>query len=408
MQPMLFPNLRHLRVFAEVAQSGSISQAANRVFLSQPAMTQAIAKLEGQLDAVLFDRQSSGMYLTREGEIWLARVKRCLDWIQLGLTEIQGTQTTGRQARAAQQITQISSTQLRALMAVTDRQNFTLASRDLGISQSSLHRSARDLEGSLGISLFEKTSTGIAATRPARILTQRAKLAVAEIAQGVEELSAARNRERGRLRIGSMPLARTSLLPMAINRFTAAHPGLTLELVDGPYEDLLGHLINADLDVVVGALRSPAPTETILQRELIAPPLAIIGRADHPLRGANNLTVQQLATYPWVVPREGTPTREFFNSHFAEPLASGYMSLVETTSHVLTREVLLGSDRLTLVSRHQLEHEIQAGQLAVMPYALSHTRRSIGFMQRRDWKATTTQQKFIDILQSCAAEYADI
>jgi len=81
--------------------------------------------------------------------------------------------------------------------------------------------------------------------------------------------------------------------------------------------------------------------------------------------------------------------------------------LVETTSHILTREVLLGSNRLTLVSRHQLEHEIRAGQLAVMPYALSHTRRSIGFMQRRDWQATTAQQKFIDILQACAADYVD-
>lgn len=408
MQLSALPNLRHLRVFAEVAVCGSISQAANRVFLSQPAMTQAIAKLEGQLDAALFDRQSSGMYLTREGEIWLARVRRCLDWIQLGLTEIQGAQSSGRQSRAAQQLTQISSTQLRALIAVTDRQNFTLASRDLGISQSSLHRSARDLESTLGIALFEKTSSGIAATRPARLLSQRAKLAISEIAQGMEELSAARNRERGRLRIGSMPLARTSLLPLAINRFTEAHPGLTLELIDGPYEDLLDHLLSADLDIVVGALRSPAPTEMILQRELIAPPLAIIGRADHPLRSQSGLSVAQLATYPWVVPRVGTPTRQFFDSHFAEPLARGEMSLVETTSHILTREVLLGSNRLTLVSRHQLEHEIQAGQLAVMPYALSHTRRSIGFMQRRDWQSTTTQQKFIDILQACAAEYADI
>jgi len=42
-----------------------------------------------------------------------------------------------------------------------------------------------------------------------------------------------------------------------------------------------------------------------------------------------------------------------------------------------------------------------------MPYALSHTRRSIGFMQRRDWQATTAQQKFIDILQACAADYVD-
>ena len=408
MQISTLPNLRHLRVFSEVAQAGSISQAAPRVFLSQPAMTQAIAKLEGQLDTELFKRLSSGMYLTPEGSIWQERVERCLEHLRQGLLDIQGVQSAGRMARAHQHLTQISSTQLRALILVTDRQNFSLASRELGISQSSLHRSARDLESILGLTLFETTSSGIAATRAAHILSRRAKLAIAEIDQGMAELSAARNRERGRLRIGSMPLARTSLLPLAINRFTAGHPGLQLELVDGPYEDLITHLLNADLDLVVGALRSPPPTDSLLQRELIAPPLAIIGRADHPLRNASHLNVDTLAGYPWVVPREGTPTREFFNAHFKEQLNEREMSLVETTSHILTREVLLGSDRLTLVSRHQLEHEIKAGQLAVMPYALTHTRRSIGFMLRRDWKATASQQKFIDILIDCAAEYADL
>ena len=44
------PNLRHLRVFLEVARHRSISKAAPRVFLSQPAITQAIGKLETLLE----------------------------------------------------------------------------------------------------------------------------------------------------------------------------------------------------------------------------------------------------------------------------------------------------------------------------------------------------------------------
>ncbi|HEY5790214.1 MAG TPA: LysR family transcriptional regulator, partial [Gammaproteobacteria bacterium] len=45
------PNLRHLRVVREVAACRSISQAAKRVHLSQPAITQAVAKLEEGLGA---------------------------------------------------------------------------------------------------------------------------------------------------------------------------------------------------------------------------------------------------------------------------------------------------------------------------------------------------------------------
>ncbi|MBZ0214965.1 MAG: LysR family transcriptional regulator, partial [Fimbriimonadaceae bacterium] len=50
-----FPNLRHLRAFREVAACRSISQASRRVHLSQPAITQAIAKLEDALGLALFD-----------------------------------------------------------------------------------------------------------------------------------------------------------------------------------------------------------------------------------------------------------------------------------------------------------------------------------------------------------------
>ncbi len=41
------PNLRHLRVFLAVAELKSITRASENIFLSQPAITQAIAKLEG-------------------------------------------------------------------------------------------------------------------------------------------------------------------------------------------------------------------------------------------------------------------------------------------------------------------------------------------------------------------------
>jgi DNA-binding transcriptional LysR family regulator len=63
-----FPNIRHLRAFAEVAKRGSISRAAEHVYLSQPAITHAISKLETGLDTALFTRLHKGMALTEAGE----------------------------------------------------------------------------------------------------------------------------------------------------------------------------------------------------------------------------------------------------------------------------------------------------------------------------------------------------
>lgn len=98
MSPMFknLPNIRHLRVFVEVSSAGGISQAAERVFLSQPAMTQAIAKLERLLGCRLFERQSNGMYLTEAGEIWEARVNSAFAVLRMGLADALSSMSNRR------------------------------------------------------------------------------------------------------------------------------------------------------------------------------------------------------------------------------------------------------------------------------------------------------------------------
>ncbi|NVK43115.1 MAG: LysR family transcriptional regulator [Oceanospirillaceae bacterium] len=402
------PNFRHLRVYLEVADSKSISKAAPRVFLSQPAITQAIAKLEALLETDLFERSADGMFPTRAGKVWHNRVRRCLEYVERGIREALRNRSGAKPVPAAQILPLLTTTQLKALVAVSEAQNFTIASRNLGVSQSSLHRAARELEQQLAITLFEKTSTGISTTKACQALARAVKLGFAEIRQGYYEISALRSREVGKIVLGSMPLARTSILPDVVNRFTAQHPDIGINVVDAPYTDLLHHLRHGDLDFLVGALRFPPPADDIVQEELLAPPLAIIARKGHPLMAASKLDIATLAEYPWVVPSSGTPTRAFFDSLFVDKGLPTPHRLVETSSQILIRELLRGSDRLTLISTHQIEHELRAGILGVVPFALSHTRRPIGITLRQNWQPTPTQRKFLEMLRDAASRYADL
>lgn len=405
---LVIPNLRHLRVFLEVADCKSISQAAPRVFLSQPAITQAIAKLEKLMGTELFERHTDGMYPTAAGKVWYNRIQRCVHYIEQGARDaLRGK--AGRPLSPHSGIfPMLTTTQLRALIAVTEAENFSIASRNLGISQSSLHRAARELEQLIEVQLFEKTSTGIRSTKAARVLTRAAKLGFSEIHQGYYEISALQFREVGRIVVGSMPLARTSLLPNVINLFAKQHPQIDLNIVDAPYNDLLHHLRYGDLDLLIGALRFPPPTDDIVQEELLSPPLAVVARRGHPLEYSQNLTLATLAQYPWVVPRHGAPTRTYFDALFSDNGLAVPKGLVETSSQILIRELLLGSDRLTLISSHQIEHERAFGLLRVIPFKLSHTRRPIGITMRRNWQATPTQKAFLDMLKSAAQHYADL
>ena len=84
MEPADF-NLRHLRAFCAVADGGSLSAASEVVFLSQPAITQAIAKLEKALGTPMFVRKSRGVFLTEPGALFRNRAERALSRISDGV-----------------------------------------------------------------------------------------------------------------------------------------------------------------------------------------------------------------------------------------------------------------------------------------------------------------------------------
>ncbi len=400
------PNLRHLRAFCEVAEHRSITHAAEQVFLSQPAITQAVAKMERQLDTQLFERQSDGMYPTKAGNLYAQRARRALELICQGCQEalrIGKESGDGRQTAVEQMLT---ATQLNSLIAVANARNFSLAARIVGTSQPALLRSARDLESLLEIPLFEKTSQGIELTRAAQALVQRVKLAVAEMAQGNAEISALKGVDNGIIVIGSMPLARHGILPAAINALAAELPEVRVSVVAAPYAELLHGLRHGEMDLLIGALRDPLPVEDVEQETLFHDPLAIVARSGHPLTAAKRITLNDLAAYPWAVPPHGTPTRDSFELLMNGMTTSG--GLVESSSIVLIISLLLESDRLTLISRQQIRREQDQGLVTTLPYDMSSTRRPIGLTTRRNWRPTATQVRFIELLRETAKRFAEI
>lgn len=72
-------NIRHLRIFKMVCEEESITKAAEKLFITQPAVSNAINELENHLEVHLFDRISRKIYLNETGKLFLARVIKLLD-----------------------------------------------------------------------------------------------------------------------------------------------------------------------------------------------------------------------------------------------------------------------------------------------------------------------------------------
>jgi len=389
-----------LAAFLEVAERQNISQAAGHIHLSQSAITQGIAKLERELGLTLFERSHDGMHPTEAGSLFSARVKCALQHLGIGVRETLRIGARKRSGGFSNLDRLITSAQLRALSAMSRTQNFSVAAREMGISQPSVHRAARDLERLCGIKLFEKTRKGIELTEPAQALALHADLAFAELRQAALELGEWLGRDAGQIVIGCLPLLRTHVLPSALNRLAWEKPRVNVNVLSAPYEDLLHQLRHGKIDLILGALRNPPPAGDVVQKAYFDAPLAILARVGHPLTKKNQVDCQDLKEFPWVLPPEGAQARIYFDKTFRSIIDGSVHGVTETGSTILVRGLIMESDRLTIMSVHQMLHEIERNEIAVLPIQLPDSARPIGVTVRASWRPTSTQKLFFDHLSA--------
>lgn len=71
--------LQQLKYMITVADTGTITEAANKLYISQPSLTNAIHELEKEMNIVIFNRTNKGISLSKEGEIFLGYARQVLE-----------------------------------------------------------------------------------------------------------------------------------------------------------------------------------------------------------------------------------------------------------------------------------------------------------------------------------------
>jgi DNA-binding transcriptional LysR family regulator len=189
------------------------------------------------------------------------------------------------------------------------------------------------------------------------------------------------------------------LVARAVLEFAAARPEHGISILDGPYESMLGALRRGAADVLVGALRDPIPYEDIVQEHLFEDPLAIVVGARHPLAGGGAPTLAALARFAWIAPRRDSPLRRHFDALLARLDAPRAVAPIECNSLIAARSMLLASERVMLLSEHQIDHELATRQLVALPHPFGAVTRSIGLTVRRGWQPTPVQAQLVEGLR---------
>ncbi len=75
--------LQQLKYVVMVAEKGTITEAAKKLFISQPSLTNAIRELENEMNITIFDRTNKGISVSKDGEIFLGYARQVLEQANL-------------------------------------------------------------------------------------------------------------------------------------------------------------------------------------------------------------------------------------------------------------------------------------------------------------------------------------
>ncbi len=184
---------------------------------------------------------------------------------------------------------------LRYFVAVAEELNFTRAAARLHIGQPPLSMQIRDLEGEMGVRLFERTQRRVALTPAGQCLLEHAYRILGGVREAVEAAQRAARGELGELRVGftsSLPF--TDLLPDALHAYRRRFPAVRLQLSEMFTPEQFGALARGELDVGFVRLQGGRAPDGIALREIARNPLRLVVNASHRLARAAAVSFAEL------------------------------------------------------------------------------------------------------------------
>jgi LysR family transcriptional regulator, regulator for genes of the gallate degradation pathway len=397
----LLPHLRLLRALAAVLQAGSSQQAAALLHVAQSSVARAVVKLESELGCTLFERTGRGLLPTGRGRMLALRATRVFQL--LSDADRRRARSPDSHWHTSPLSLGLGPRHLEVLLQLAELGSEAKAAAALRVSQSAVHQSLAQLEHMAGAALFLRTRLGLRVDESGERVVLAARLALAELRQAADELTAVDGRMKGRLVVGTLPFSTTMLLSPAVEQLLASQSDVRVVIIDGTFDALVQQLRRAEVDCIVGALRGTPPAGDITQEVLFEDRLTVIVRGGHPLTQVRKLTWATLRGADWVMPMPGTPAEGAFVQMIQSAGLSVPPDQLRANSALMTQALLADSDRLALMSPRQVARELASGQLAELPLRVKHADRQIGVLWRADYLPTPAAAEFLCALRCVAA-----
>ncbi|WP_156221313.1 LysR family transcriptional regulator [Actinomadura litoris] len=190
---------------------------------------------------------------------------------------------------------------LRTFVAVAELGSFTAAAAAGGYTQSAVSRQIATLEDVCGVELFARGARGVRPTPAGEYLLPHARGLLDRLAGTARAIEGLRRLDTGTLRLGAFPTANAALVPRALARFRARHPGVEVALREGTTERLLPKLEAGDLDLAVVSTHKVTSIDAADLVPLREDALLVALPTGHRLAARRRVPLAGLADEPWIV-----------------------------------------------------------------------------------------------------------
>ncbi|AML57805.1 CysJI operon transcriptional activator [Serratia rubidaea] len=281
----------------------------------------------------------------------------------------------------------ITLRQLAVFTEVLKSGSTTQASQVLALSQSAVSAALADLEGQLGVQLFDRVGKRLVLNEHGRLLYPKA-LALLEQAGEIEQLF---RHDGGALRIAASSTIGNYMLPAMMARYRQDFPATPLELNVGNSQDVISAV--ADFRVDLGLIEGPCHMPELVTQPWLEDELVVFAAPDNPLT-RQPLTLATLAEAPWILRERGSGTREVLDHLLLAHLPHFQLVMELGNSEAIKHAVRHGIG-ISCLSRRVIAEQLDSGALVALSVPLPPMIRTLYLIHHRQKHISNALQRFL-------------
>ena len=237
---------------------------------------------------------------------------------------------------------------LHIVLAVAESGSMAKASAKLSISHPVVSKAISELEQTLGVSLFDRSSQGVAPTQYGRALLDAAVNVFDEMRQGFKRIEFLADPTSGELAVGCPEIILAGVLPAITEHFLAQHPRVQLRVIHADtalmqFDQLRKH----NVELLIGRMPRPFVEEDLVSEPLFDEPFSVVAGRDCHWARRRRLELADLAAETWVLPPPdsvpGISIAEIFREHGLKHPRAGVLTLsVQLTATLIATGRFVG------------------------------------------------------------------